>query len=576
MSEHPSAAAVAKAPAAKRSEVSLASGFGVNPLWTRGLRSRVRLPHLLSWGLVVFTVATFVAMTAFMTMTQRGIASTEEAAKAVLPGLIIIQGIILMMMGTSAVAGGIARERDEGLLDYVRMTPMSPTARIIGYLFGLPMREYVLFAITLPLVIAAVVVSGFSLVTLGHFYLVFFVSVWVYHMTAMVAGMVAPNPRTATMVAVGVVVVLYLVLPGLSQIGLTFFEYLTVRPTFFGLVSQELPEAARSPGALARIDRFQEVPIFGTTIHPTLYTLLVQLFALATMFAIVHRRWRRETSHLLSKAGAMVVFVGITGFLLASVWAIIVQDDAYASVFARYPTIAGSGRSLLSLAILLLISTSLIGIAYALLITIITPDRTTIQEGWRRARKLGRESLDFNSDAATGLPAASVMIATLLSAGAVILWLAAQSGEYFAQAPSALSMVLVVSTMLGIALFVQGLRERCGLRVYGVVLFIVWLVPFFAAIIMFAAFDAYLAGSYVALPFPPTSFAVTLSHLLESTIVVDSEGGSASVLDRSLLLPPELIADAPKLATTTAIGSLGAGMLMQVLAFMHRRRLRMA
>jgi len=547
--------------------------LGVNPLWMRGLRSRVRLPHLLSWGLVVLTLATFVAMLTFMTITQRELASTADAAKAALPGLLILQGIILMMMGTSAVAGGISRERDEGLLDYVRMTPMSPTSRIIGYLFGLPMREYVLFAITMPLVIAAVIVSDFSLVTLGHFYLVFFLSVWVYHMTAMVVGMVAPNPRTATMVSVGVVVVLYLVLPGLSQFGLSFFEYLTVRPTFFGLISQELPENLRSAAAAARIERFREVPLFGGSIHPTAYTLLVQSFALATMFTIVHRRWRRESSHLLSKSGATIVFAVIVAFLLASMWAIVVQDAAYRAVFERYPIIGGSERSLVSLAILMVISTGLIGIAYLTLVTVITPERATVREGWRRARKLGDGRLGIDSDAATSLPAAAIMLALLLAAGGIVLWLAARGGDYFGQAPSAPSMVGVAATLIGIGLFINGLRERFGMRLYVVVLFIAWLIPFFVAMILFAAFQANVAGSYVALPFPPAALAISISHMLETTVISDPAHVGLP-FRRTLLLPSDITDEAPKLATTAAIGYLAAGMAMQVLSFVHRRRLR--
>ena len=58
--------------------------------------------------------------------------------------------IILMGLGTGQVASGLARERLEQLVDYQRMTPMTPTAKILGYLFGLPIREYFLFALTLP------------------------------------------------------------------------------------------------------------------------------------------------------------------------------------------------------------------------------------------------------------------------------------------------------------------------------------------------------------------------------------------------------------------------------------------
>ena len=49
--------------------------------------------------------------------------------------------LIMTVLGTGAVTGGIARERAGALVDYQRLTPMPPAAKIRGYLFGLPVRE---------------------------------------------------------------------------------------------------------------------------------------------------------------------------------------------------------------------------------------------------------------------------------------------------------------------------------------------------------------------------------------------------------------------------------------------------
>jgi len=162
--------------------------LSVNPIWQKSLRSRLRVRHMLSWGVVTLTITAFVFLITYTTMTEQEMASGQDAAKATIPGVIVIQGILLMAFGSGAVSSGIATERDKGLVDYQRMTPMSPTAKILGYMFGLPAREYFLFALPLPFVAIAVAISDFSLLALGHFYLVFFTSVWVYHMTALVAG----------------------------------------------------------------------------------------------------------------------------------------------------------------------------------------------------------------------------------------------------------------------------------------------------------------------------------------------------------------------------------------------------
>lgn len=535
----------------------------VNPLWVKGLRARVRMRHLLSWGLVTLTVATFISLIIYTTMTEQELATPAVAAKAVLPGIIVIQAIILMMAGTGAVASGVARERDMGLLDYQRMTPMRPTARIIGYLFGLPMREYVLFLLTLPLLAAAVVISGFSVATLIHFYAIFFTSVLVYHLTALVAGMVSPNPRSASMLSVGMVVLLYFVLPNFSWIGLTFFEFLTIRPTFFGLIQQELPGAAQEVARSRGINRFTDIPFFGAALHPTVYTFCVQGFVMTVMFAIVHRRWRSATCHLLSKSGALLVFAGIAFFLLGSAWAILSQDEACERVFSRLSTAVGVERAPEAVALLLAALTLLLGVVYIGLVAVITPDRTVVLEGWRRARKLGRTTLGYGSDAAGALPAAAGMLAIMIAVGAIVVGLAARADRFFVSAPAPGAALTLVAAVIGCGLFVHGVRERFGMRVFAVGLFLLWMVPCFAMLIMFAAFEAVVHGTTVGLPFPPVTIGLGIAHLLDS---------AAYGPDRTpRFLPEQLDADGARLAYVGAAGYLVTGLLAQGMALRSRR-----
>ena len=80
-------------------------------------------------------------------------ASPPAAARDAFYPILFFQMVILLFMGTGSVAGGISRESADGMIDYQRLTPMTPLAKIVGYLFGLPVREYVLFAVTLPFTI---------------------------------------------------------------------------------------------------------------------------------------------------------------------------------------------------------------------------------------------------------------------------------------------------------------------------------------------------------------------------------------------------------------------------------------
>ena len=537
-----------------------------NPLLIKGLRARTRVKHLLSWGIVTLTITAFVALMIFTTITEREMASTQDAAKAVLPGIIVIQAIILMMSGTGAVASGVAGEREEGLLDYVRMTPMSPTSKILGYLFGLPAREYVLFFLTMPFLIAAAILADFNPLTLLHFYAVFFTSVWLYHLTGMVAGMVSEKPRLASMMAMGLVVVLYFVLPNLSRLGITFFEFLTIRPTFYGLLQQEMPEHLRATAEQSGIDSFRDVPFFTGVVHPTLYTVLVQGFMLAVMFSVVHRRWRDQACHLFSKLGALLAFAGVLVFVLGSVWAVLVSDEAYDQVFGAMQRVAFGQREPQTLEVLLIVALMIVGGTFILLVACATPSRHTAVEGWRRARKLGRARIRANADGASSLPITLVMIALTLGAGWLVLWLVGREELYYRRGPSLASIGLLALSVIGVALFVQGLRERFDIRVFGVAIFVLWMIPFFAMMIMFSAFNAFVPGSYAGLPCPPALFVFSIGHMLETTVPL--EGRSPQYL------PPEIEQSGGAISAAGAIGYALAAALVQALRARHWRAVR--
>jgi hypothetical protein len=115
--------------------------------------------------------------------------------------LLALQGFYLMFLGTGRVASITAEERESGLLDYQRMTPMNPFSKIIGYIFGIPAREYYMFFFTLPFLAHAILVGKLPLANIIQLYSVFFCSVILYHLTAHAVGLVVPKPRAASWVS---------------------------------------------------------------------------------------------------------------------------------------------------------------------------------------------------------------------------------------------------------------------------------------------------------------------------------------------------------------------------------------
>jgi len=53
--------------------------------------------------------------------------------------------------------------------------------------------------------------------------------------------------------------------------------------------------------------------------------------------------------------------------------------------------------------------------------------------------------------------------------------------------------------------------------VFGVGVFVLWMVPLFALMIMFSAFEAFVEGSYIGVPCPLVLVGYSIGRLMETT-----------------------------------------------------------
>lgn len=155
----------------------------------------------------------------------------------------------MFIIGTGQVAGGMTAERDEGVIDYQRLIPMSPLAKVLGYLFGLPVREYVMFLATLPFTAWLIWRGKVAMGVWLPLYAAVFSTTLLYHFTGLLTGTVARNRRWAFLASIGLVFCLYTVIPQMAKFGLVFFKYLTITPVFL----ESLP--ACCPRLQARLRR---------------------------------------------------------------------------------------------------------------------------------------------------------------------------------------------------------------------------------------------------------------------------------------------------------------------------------
>jgi len=480
-----------------------------NPIALAHGRPQLRRGGLIAWSVVTVSVVAFIFFMAYLTLTRRGEVDPAAAARWSIAPLIVLQCIILMGLGTAAVAAGIVKDREAGTMDYHRMTPMPAHAKIVGYLFGLPARAYFLFALTLPFLTYAVWRGGVAPLRVLHFYAVFFSSVWMYHLFGLMVGMIAKKPKQSTLASSGLVVMLYLVVPGLARLGLSFLEFLTVRPTFYGMVAQEVQGGGWSPRVENLVTRFAAVQFYGVELNPTLFTLIVQGLAIVTLVHVVRRKWTDPSWHAMSKRFALLFFVAVSVLLVGSLWPHLQGRAVYDRLNLQSVLTTDRG-ALLSMGA---VFCGVIAAAALFSVSMGTPRAVIARRGLRRARKEGLSRVPGGWDAASSLPvtAAVLGVGALALAAAAFAWNRGERALLGADLWAWPALLLALAA--GVVLTFQALHERLGRGPVILIGFVAWAVPFMVAIILVAAFGQSNAAIYAAVPCAPVTGALILTEL---------------------------------------------------------------
>ncbi|MDA7877665.1 hypothetical protein N9A89_06325, partial [Akkermansiaceae bacterium] len=439
-----------------------------NPIVRRYARSRLRPVGAFSSLLVFLMIAGFIFFLARQASMSRGGMEIVDAARTPILPLLVLQGIILFMLGTGQVAGAMTAEADEGVLEYQRLAPMTPLAKVTGYLFGLPVREWLIFLATMPFSIFSMWQGQVPLGIALQLYLVFIGAGILYHLTGLLAGTVMKNRRWAFLGSIGLIFVLYTILPQIAKFGLVYLKYLTIRPVveeFFPfLIERRAGSLVETLQELAPTARF-----FGMNLPQSAFTLLSQGVLILVMMTMLWRRWRRNESHLLGKVGAVGFFAWVQVALLGNALPLIESGELFPSreFGRRFGRFTGTNEYnwqpeeweiFMMIGAFGLVSLMLIWAMSFLII----PDEEGQVRGWRRARKLGRDELSPLSDPATATPWVLAMVA-IGSVGWFIFARDLVNSRWFPEfvlspsTPIALTMVLFTGGIL-----VQAILETKG------------------------------------------------------------------------------------------------------------------
>ncbi|MFC4990768.1 hypothetical protein [Rubritalea tangerina] len=203
-----------------------------NPIFIRYRRSRLRLSSLVT-GVLLYGGTSFLFFLIALGYTQ-SYTDKPFTETAVWPFgfIVLLQLFIMNFVGTGEVASGMARESIDEVLTYQRLTPLSPATKIIGYLFGLPVRQFYHFFATLPVTIIIIRLGDIPSEVWLPIYVVLFTSTLMFYLLAMTVGFIM-GKRFSALISQGLVALLYFALPQLSNFGFVIFEYLTIRPALF-------------------------------------------------------------------------------------------------------------------------------------------------------------------------------------------------------------------------------------------------------------------------------------------------------------------------------------------------------
>lgn len=469
-----------------------------NPIVRRYARSRLRLT---GFGVMLLLTVLIAGFVFFVTRegSARGLKDAADIARTPLIPLLILQGIILFGMGTGQAAAGITTEADEGVMDYQRLAPMTPMSKVLGYLFGLPIREWILFLATMPFTFWSVWEGKVPVSSIVQLYAVFVMAAILYHLTGLVAGSVMTNRRWAFLASTGMVFLLYTVIPQAANFGLVYFKYVTIYPVYDEVQPHLIPVPLGEMVALYD----QLVPqarFFGLNLPQSIFTLISQAVLSLAMVVMLWRRWRKVDCHLLGKVGATGLFGWLQLMLLGNALPLIESGDVFPSLgFNRkYGRILDPDSKIWRPeaweATVMIGLYGLVTLAFLWWLTfLISPQSDGQVRGWRRARKFGNSKLPVLSDAATSLPW-TIAMAGMGGVG----WYVFASSVVDSHWYPALSLLPITQGAMFAILLIGGLGlltllEWIGRKATGIVVILVGVVPVMLGVILSASSDELIA-----------------------------------------------------------------------------------
>ncbi|MDX2035216.1 MAG: hypothetical protein SFX72_01095 [Isosphaeraceae bacterium] len=401
-----------------------------NPIFVKHRRTRLRKSLITAPLAVVFVICILIAYSGY---------SFQGFTNGMVFSLtMIFQAILLAVIGATQIGSSVGAARESGIIDYHRVSPLSPLSLVLGFFFGAPVREYAMYAMTLPL--ALICIFNEAPGALGFFEatVALFLSAWTMHALALLTSLSTKKPKAGGRGVIGLVI--FVAMFG-GNAGIFVFR-----------------------SAATSLNTGLKMGFFGIDIHWLLFTTLYTAPFLFFVLLASVRKMRSERAHPFTKPEAIGAIALLAFLLIGAVWG--------------SPALVPTAITVLYV----MVATSCV------LITTVTPNQSEFAKGVRRALKEGRGSLGPWSDWAINRATVLVLAAILLLAGTIVTQALPESpgGRNFfnSYSPPEFSLSITVATSVFVVIYVglafqafHLLMAKRASTMFALFLFMVWVVP---------------------------------------------------------------------------------------------------
>jgi hypothetical protein len=404
-----------------------------NPIFVKHLRSRLRRQPLASAIVVTLTLCLCIAW--------GGYELDGFRSGGAFGAFLALQTVILTIMGASQVGTAVGSARASGILDFHRVSPLTPAEMTLGFFFGAPVREYILFALTLPFSLLCVTFGTPDFRGFVQIMILLVATSWMIHGFSLLNGLVF-GKQAGSRGVIGLVIALAMfggnLLPG------------------FGRVANWMESEPR-------------LSFFTLSLPWLVVVLLNELVVTFFLYLASKRKIDSERLHPFSKPQAIAAMTALCVLLVGSLWEFMVYE---------------------AMALTILYALVVVGI---LLTMTATPKRAEYEKGLWRAQRHGLSRIPAWDDLALNRPFLLILCGLVLVTCSVALGRLQETtfgplehlrGSY----PLAIANGVMIVAYHGLALQYFWLRfGRRASNYFSLFLFVAWILPIIAGTITYLA-----------------------------------------------------------------------------------------